>query len=304
MEVGPTCHYTMGGIRVDPETQETRVAGLYAAGEGTAGMHGGNRLGGNSLSDLLVFGGGPGCTRPSTRPARRRVRRRSGRARPARAPRRCDRSTPPGAENPYTIHVTCRSDADPGRDHADRRGAAKALEGLDRPRRQRAHEIRAEAHRHYNPGWHEVLDLDPLLTVSECDGPVRSVRAQGEPRRSGARGLSRERPRAGQLETSWSASERARWRWSACHSPRVPKRSPRSLEERMMAAEVTMRIWRGEEEGGEFRDDYAGRARPREVVLDVIHGVQAVQAATSPCAGTARRAGADRAARRSTASPG
>ncbi len=56
MEVGPTAHYTMGGIRVDPETQESRIKGLFAAGECAAGMHGSNRLGGNSLSDLLVFG--------------------------------------------------------------------------------------------------------------------------------------------------------------------------------------------------------------------------------------------------------
>src|SRR6202035_3989326 len=56
MEVGPTAHYTMGGIRVDPETQESRIKGLFAAGECSAGMHGANRLGGNSLSDLLVFG--------------------------------------------------------------------------------------------------------------------------------------------------------------------------------------------------------------------------------------------------------
>ncbi len=56
MEVGPTAHYTMGGIRVDPETQESRIEGLFAAGECAAGMHGANRLGGNSLSDLLVFG--------------------------------------------------------------------------------------------------------------------------------------------------------------------------------------------------------------------------------------------------------
>src|SRR6202020_2963574 len=56
MEVGPTCHYMMGGVRVDPETQESTVPGLFAAGEVSGGMHGANRLGGNSLSDLLVFG--------------------------------------------------------------------------------------------------------------------------------------------------------------------------------------------------------------------------------------------------------
>src|SRR5205085_8344297 len=56
MEVGPTCHYMMGGVRVDPETQASTVPGLYAAGEVTAGLHGANRLGGNSLSDLVVFG--------------------------------------------------------------------------------------------------------------------------------------------------------------------------------------------------------------------------------------------------------
>src|SRR5207302_9020541 len=56
MEVGPTCHYMMGGIRVEAETAQTSISGLYAAGEAAAGLHGANRLGGNSLSDLLVFG--------------------------------------------------------------------------------------------------------------------------------------------------------------------------------------------------------------------------------------------------------
>ena len=86
MEVGPTAHYTMGGIRVDPETQESRIKGLFAAGECAAGMHGANRLGGNSLSDLLVFGRIAGLHAAKYAKSRR-ARRRSTTARSKRPTR-------------------------------------------------------------------------------------------------------------------------------------------------------------------------------------------------------------------------
>ena len=107
MEVGPTCHYVMGGVEVDPDTAAAVVPGLFAAGEVAGGMHGSNRLGGNSLSDLLVFGRRAGL-------GAARVRRRAGRG-PAGGHRRATSRTPgseaeapfagTGGENPYAIHA-------------------------------------------------------------------------------------------------------------------------------------------------------------------------------------------------------
>ena len=106
MEVGPTCHYQMGGVRVDADTTATTVPGLFAAGEVAAGLHGANRLGGNSLSDLVVFGRRAGlyaaeyAAGPRRPPAVDADAGRGGRR--ARCSRR-SRAT--GGENPYTIHA-------------------------------------------------------------------------------------------------------------------------------------------------------------------------------------------------------
>ena len=168
MEVGPTCHYMMGGVRVDAETQGSTVPGLFAAGEVAGGMHGANRLGGNSLSDLLVFGRRAGryaaeyaaglTARPTADTsqlgelARHALRPFDG----------------AGTENPYTIQQ-------------DLQDCMQALVGIIRIEdeltkaleelavlRERATRVRVEGHRQYNPGWHLALDLDPLLAVSEC----------------------------------------------------------------------------------------------------------------------------------------
>jgi succinate dehydrogenase / fumarate reductase flavoprotein subunit len=168
MEVGPTCHYMMGGVRVDAETQASTVPGLYAAGEVAAGLHGANRLGGNSLSDLLVFGCRAGAhaaeyaagvaARPAVAPA-------DLEALAARALRPFDS---PGTENPYTIQQDlqeCMQDL-VGIIRTDDE-LAKALEELA-VLRERATRVHVEGHRQYNPGWHLALDLDPLLAVSEC----------------------------------------------------------------------------------------------------------------------------------------
>jgi succinate dehydrogenase / fumarate reductase flavoprotein subunit len=168
MEVGPTCHYMMGGVRVDPETQASTVPGLYAAGEVAGGMHGANRLGGNSLSDLLVFGKRAGehaaayAGGVSSRPAVD-VDALSGHAAEAVRPFEAD-----GTENPYTIQQ-------------DLQECMQALVGIIRTEdelekaldelaslRDRARRVRVEGHRQYNPGWHLALDLGPLLAVSEC----------------------------------------------------------------------------------------------------------------------------------------
>jgi succinate dehydrogenase / fumarate reductase flavoprotein subunit len=168
MEVGPTCHYMMGGVRVDAETQASTVPGLYAAGEVAGGLHGANRLGGNSLSDLLVFGKRAGryaaehAASLGSRPAID-AGELDALARQALRPFEAG-----GAENPYTIQQ-------------DLQDCMQALVGIIRTAdeltkaleelavlRERAARLGVEGHRQFNPGWHLALDLDPLLAVSEC----------------------------------------------------------------------------------------------------------------------------------------
>src|SRR5437870_2197790 len=168
MEVGPTCHYVMGGVRVDADSTAATVPGLFAAGEVAGGMHGSNRLGGNSLSDLLVFGrraglhaalyakdfGGPlTVDAGQVEAVAREVLEPFSRA---------------GGENPYAIQ-------------ADLQETMQNLVGLIRSEREltealrrietlkaRAKRVRAEGARTYNPGWHTALDLRSLLAVAEC----------------------------------------------------------------------------------------------------------------------------------------
>ncbi|MBM9507774.1 fumarate reductase/succinate dehydrogenase flavoprotein subunit [Actinacidiphila acididurans] len=189
MEVGPTCHYMMGGVDVAPDTAEARgVPGLYAAGEVAGGMHGSNRLGGNSLSDLLVFGRRAGLSAaryaaaldPAARPvadqaeidaaAREALRPFNG---PEQA---ASQDTPEGAaggaqapaENPYTVHQELQQVMN---DLVGiiRRGPEmeQALERLA-SLRERAGRAVVEGHRQFNPGWHLAIDLRNMLLVSEC----------------------------------------------------------------------------------------------------------------------------------------
>jgi succinate dehydrogenase flavoprotein subunit len=169
MEVGPTCHYMMGGVRVDAETQASTVPGLFAAGEVAGGMHGANRLGGNSLSDLLVFGQRAGraaaeyAGRPTAMPPEVNTNEAEELVRGALRP-----FEPTGTENPYAIQQ-------------DLQECMQTLVGIIRTAdeltkasdelavlRERAGRVRVEGHRQYNPGWHLALDLEPLLAVSEC----------------------------------------------------------------------------------------------------------------------------------------
>ncbi len=168
MEVGPTCHYMMGGVRVDAETQASTVPGLYAAGEVAAGLHGANRLGGNSLSDLLVFGRRAGfhaaehASSVSATPA----------SNPDELEQLAATALHPfdtgGSENPYTLQQDLQDCMQNlvGIIRTDDE-LAKALEELG-ALRERATRVGVEGHRQYNPGWHLALDLDPLLIVSEC----------------------------------------------------------------------------------------------------------------------------------------
>ncbi|MFF5564477.1 fumarate reductase/succinate dehydrogenase flavoprotein subunit [Streptomyces sp. NPDC012623] len=178
MEVGPTCHYVMGGVAVDSETAATPdVAGLYAAGEVAGGMHGSNRLGGNSLSDLLVFGRRAGlyAARYAGGLAARPVPDEGGidaaaaeALRPFGAEGSARHDAGPGPENPYSVHQELQ------RTMNDLVGIirtedemVRALEKLAELR-LRAARAGVEGHRQFNPGWHLALDLRNMLLVSEC----------------------------------------------------------------------------------------------------------------------------------------
>jgi len=168
MEVGPTTHYIMGGIRVNADTQESTIPGLFAAGECAAGINGANRLGGNSLSDLIVFGKRAG--EYAARHARdRRASALNERAideamKAALAP--FDRGA--SGENPFTIQhdlqETMQDLVGIVRTDAEMREALTKLEALN----ARASRAGVDGHREFHTGWHAALDLRNLLAVSEA----------------------------------------------------------------------------------------------------------------------------------------
>jgi len=160
MEVGPTCHYVMGGVAVDPDTGESAVEGLYAAGEVAGGMHGANRLGGNSLSDLLVFGRRTGLNAQRPTIGDDVV---SAASEHALAPFGIE-----GGENPYTVQhdlqEVMHNLVGIIRTAGEMERALADLAAL----RERITRLSVEGHRQYNPGWHLALDLHNMLRVSEC----------------------------------------------------------------------------------------------------------------------------------------
>jgi succinate dehydrogenase / fumarate reductase flavoprotein subunit len=169
MEVGPAQHYVMGGVEVDPDTGASCVPGLYAAGEVSGGMHGSNRLGGNSLSDLLVFGrrAGMGAADYVTslngdRPEVADVQVAAARAE-AVAP--LERS---GGENPYTVHAEVQQTMSDLVGIIRREDEIKsALAELEKLRARAAH-VSAEGGSAYNPGWHLALDLRNIMLIADC----------------------------------------------------------------------------------------------------------------------------------------
>jgi succinate dehydrogenase / fumarate reductase, flavoprotein subunit len=174
MEVGPTCHYVMGGVEVDADTAAASVPGLFAAGEVAGGMHGSNRLGGNSLGDLLVFGkrAGAGAAEYIEQLGDRRPALSDddldAAARTALAPFRGEGAADAAIENPYTIHAEMQQMMNDLVGIIRREGeiteALQRLDGL----RDRAARAGVEGHRQFNPGWHLALDLRNMLVVSEC----------------------------------------------------------------------------------------------------------------------------------------
>ncbi|MBW3582341.1 MAG: fumarate reductase/succinate dehydrogenase flavoprotein subunit [Euryarchaeota archaeon] len=197
MEVGPTAHYAMGGIRVDHESQEsTTVRGLYACGECAAGLHGANRLGGNSLTDLLVFG-----KRAGEHAARRALETKEHPEIPAEEVQAAiDAAVAPlereSGENPFKVHEELeelmQDNAGMIREAEDLK---KALEGLA-AFAERVRNIKVGGNIQYNPGWHEALDIHNLLVCAEA-----TARAA----------LEREESRGGHTRADFPQSDAEYW---------------------------------------------------------------------------------------------
>ena len=169
MEVGPAQHYVMGGVEVDPDTGESAVPGLFAAGEVSGGMHGANRLGGNSLSDLLVFGrrAGMGAAEYLSRLGPKVPVADEGEIEAARAEALAPLERADG-ENPYMVHAevqdTMSSLVGIIRTEAEIKKALAELETLG----QRTASVSAEGGNAYNPGWHMALDMRNIMLMARC----------------------------------------------------------------------------------------------------------------------------------------
>jgi succinate dehydrogenase flavoprotein subunit len=169
MEVGPAQHYVMGGVEVDPDTTESLVPGLFAAGEVSGGMHGSNRLGGNSLSDLLVFGHRAGLGAAAYLDSLGGGRPAAGDSELAQAAAEALAPLERGeGENPYTVHAEVQQTMSDLvgiiRREDEIKTALTELEQL----RERAARVKAEGGRGYNPGWHLALDLRNIMLIAEC----------------------------------------------------------------------------------------------------------------------------------------
>jgi succinate dehydrogenase / fumarate reductase flavoprotein subunit len=179
-EVAPTCHYTMGGLRVDAETCATNIAGLFAAGEVACGLHGANRLGGNSLSDLLVFGRRAGLG------ARAYAKAAGEQAAidESELQQEIERVLEPfrreSSVNPYHVHERLQELMT---NYAGIMRSGDVLqEGLDKllELKDEAREMSIRGSRVYNPGWHAVFDVENMLLLSE--GIIRSALERKESR--------------------------------------------------------------------------------------------------------------------------
>ncbi len=177
MEVGPTCHYMMGGIRVEAETAQSTLPGLFAAGEAAAGLHGANRLGGNSLSDLLVFGrrAGLAAAKHAKEVSAPRIDPAQIEQAEAEALRPFQRQ---GGESPYAVHrdlqTTMQSLVGIFRARDDLQEALGELGKL----KERLSHTSVEGSRMFNPGWHMAIDMKSMLIVSEAVARSALVREE------------------------------------------------------------------------------------------------------------------------------
>jgi len=180
MEVGPTTHYIMGGVKVDADSQMTSIPGLFAAGEVAAGLHGANRLGGNSLSDLLVFGKRAGeyaakfaKANSQAAPTRESVNDVISNALSPFA-----QTSDPQAENPYTIQADLQDMMQElvgiARNGSELEEAIKRIEEL----KNRAKHVACGGERQYNPGWHTAIELVHMLTVAEAIAKAAAERKE------------------------------------------------------------------------------------------------------------------------------
>ena len=217
MEVGPTTHYVMGGVRVDADTQMSTIPGLFAAGECAAGINGANRLGGNSLSDLLVFG-----KRAGEYAAIFAKENGAGAIDERQVERRDEDALEPFERGNAAARIRSRSSRHLQemmqdlvgivRDEGEMQQALdRAAASCDSARRRAG----VTGHREYNTGWHTALDLGNLLTVSEAI--TRSAIERKESRGGHFRaGLSRRRIRRTRRSTSSTRRTRGRQRWRSC----------------------------------------------------------------------------------------
>jgi len=178
MEVGPTMHYIMGGVRVDPDTAAATVPGLFAAGEVAGGMHGANRLGGNSLSDLIVFGRRAGLGAADYASKLSAMPKLDMALADTTAAEMLGHFEREGGENPYTIQKdlqeTMHTLVGIIRNEGELREAQSQLTGYV----ERSHNTGVEGHRQYNPGWHLAMDLKSMLTVSEAIARAAETRKE------------------------------------------------------------------------------------------------------------------------------
>lgn len=180
MEVGPTCHYSMGGVRVEAESASTCVPGLFAAGEAAAGLHGANRLGGNSLSDLLVFGRRAGlyaAEYAKNNPSKLKVNEQEIQI----AEKEVTRFFENKGENPYSVHKDLQELMQDYvgifRTESDLQHAIKELVKI----KERAKNVSIDGSRMYNPGWHMAYDLQSMILYSQfiAESAIRRKESRG-----------------------------------------------------------------------------------------------------------------------------
>jgi succinate dehydrogenase / fumarate reductase flavoprotein subunit len=178
MEVGPAQHYVMGGVRVDADSTAATIQGLFAAGEVAGGMHGSNRLGGNSLSDLLVFGRRAGLHAALYAKNFGGQLVVNGAQLDSMAQETLEPLTRSGSENPYALQAelqaTMHTLVGIIRTESELKEALKKIAAL----KERAKKVHVEGGRTYNPGWHTALDLLSLLTVAECSATAALERKE------------------------------------------------------------------------------------------------------------------------------